>query len=193
MMNDVIQALNDLLEAERAGVEALVDLTRMSADIVERETLQRIGGDEAWACASLRAQIEALGGMPSRRIAPLLAQMRARDYFAARLRLFAQQQHVMLENLKALLESQQLPPEARELLVELDRVHAPNIAWCEQRAAALGVWETPKDAGTSEHATKGHISGEGHEGPRRKRLQRPVSQENMRREASRADPTIDQY
>jgi hypothetical protein len=191
-MKDVIQALNDLLEAERAGVEALVDLTRMSADRGEREMLQRIGGDEAWACASLRAQIEALGGMSSRSIAPLLAQMRARDYFAARLRLFTQQQQGMLENLKALLESQQLPAEVRELLEEMARVQGPNIAWCEQHAAALGVWEMPKDASTPEHVTRGRISGEGHEGLRRKRLPRQVSQENTRREASRADPAPDQ-
>src|SRR5690348_12514152 len=42
-MDELIQALNRLLEAERAGVEALVDLTRMSADLVDREMLQRIG------------------------------------------------------------------------------------------------------------------------------------------------------
>ncbi len=191
-MNDVIQALNDLLEAERAGVEALVDLTRMSADRGEREMLQRIGGDEAGACASLREQIEALGGMPSRRVAPLLAQMRSRDYFAARLRLFTQQQQTMLESLRTLLGSHQLPMEVRELLVELDHVHAPNIAWCEQRAAALGVWEIQKDTSTSDHVTRGRISGEGHEATRRKRLQRQARQENTRREAGRADPMMGQ-
>jgi hypothetical protein len=191
-MSEVIQALNELLEAERAGVEALVDLTRMSADRGEREMLQRMGGDAAWACAGLRAQVEALSGMPSRRVAPLLAHMRARDHFAARLRLFTQHQQALLENLRALLENHQVPPEARDFLVELEHLHVSNIAWCEQRAAALGVWEAPKDVLPPTPVTRGRIAGEGLDGSRRKRPQRPVSQERLRREASRADPLMDQ-
>lgn len=189
-MNDVIQALNNLLEAERAGVEALVDLTRMSADILEREMLQRIGGDEAWACASLREQIEELGGTPSRRIAPLLAQMRARDYFAARLRLLAEQQRGVLDSLNALLEGPPLPAKLHELLVELYRVHVPNIAWCEQRAAALGVWEVQKEGGFSDNVTRGRISVEGHELQHRKRNQRPGGNATRRREAGQPDPRL---
>jgi hypothetical protein len=152
-MDDVILALNHLLEAERAGVEALVDLTRMSADVLEREMLQRIGGDEAWACASLRGQIEALGGTPSRQISPLLTEMRARDHFGARLRLFSQQQRAVLERLESLLEAP-VPDEVRGLLVELHRVHVPNIAWCDQRAEAFGAREAEKAASPSGEAAQ---------------------------------------
>ncbi len=186
-MDDLIQALNQLLEAERAGVEALVDLTRMSADVLEREMLQRIGGDEAWSCTSLHEQIEALGGTPSRRIGPLLAEMRARDHFAARLRLFAQQQQTVLERLNALLESQPLPEEVRALLTELYRVHVPTIAWCEQRAASFGVRAAQKEESSPGRVTEGRSSGEGREATYRSKNRRQVSQENRRGEASRAE------
>lgn len=136
-MDDLIQSLNSLLEAERAGVEALVDLTRMSADLLEREMLQRIGGDAAWACSSLREQIEALGGTPSRRISPALARARECHHFAERLFLFAEHQRDVLRRLEALLEAS-LPEGVRWLLAELQRVHLPAVAWCEQRAAAFG-------------------------------------------------------
>ncbi|HEY7350578.1 MAG TPA: DUF6306 domain-containing protein [Ktedonobacterales bacterium] len=186
-MDDLIRALNKLLEAERAGVEALVDLTRMSADVLEREMLQRIGGEEAWACASLRGQIEALGGMPSRQIGPLLTQLRARDHFAARLRLFAQQQQAVLENLKTLLEDQQLPEEVRELLAELYRIHAPNIAWCEQRAAAFGMREGQQENTSLSHAAERRPSPEGREVPYRSRNKRQTDFKSRRGEASRAE------
>ncbi len=191
-MDELIQALNRLLEAERAGVEALVDLTRMSADLVDREMLQRIGGDEAWACASLREQIEALGGAPGRLIGPLLAQMRAQSHFAARLRLLTQQQRAVLENLNALLEDERLPEAVRALLEELARAHRANIAWCEQRAAALGVRETQQEDNFSGRAAVGHAADEEREATNRRRNRRQANHENKRSQAGRdesAHPT----
>jgi hypothetical protein len=187
-MDELIQALNRLLEAERAGVEALVDLTRMSADIVDREMLQRIGGDEAWACASLREQIEALGGTPSRRIGPLLAHMRAQSHFAARLRLLAQQQRAVLEHLMALLEDKRLPETARALLAELARGHTSNIAWCEQRAAALGVRVTQQESDFADPEAAGRAADEKREATNRRRNRRQISSNNKRSGGGPAEP-----
>ncbi len=138
-MDDLLQALNSLLEAERAGVEALVGLSMLSTDLLERETLQRIGGEEAWACASLRGLIETLGGIPSQHISPLLMQVHTREQFAEGLRAFCWQQRGVLGHLESLLAGP-LPDAVRALLVELHRVHLPNIAWCEEHAtfAAAG-------------------------------------------------------
>jgi len=187
-MSDLIGDLNHLLEAERAEVEALIDLTRMSADVLEREMLQQIGGDAAWACTSLRGQIEALGGTSSRRVAPLLAQMRARDHFAARLRLFAQHQQAVLESLNTLLESQQLPAAVRELLTELYRVHLPTLAWCDQRAAAFGAREGSQESNSFERAAERRVAGEGREAPHRGRNRRSAGPESKGGEADHAEP-----
>jgi hypothetical protein len=187
-MDDVAQTLNSLLEAERAAVEALVDLTRMSADIVEREVLQQIGGDEAWACASLREQIEALGGVPSRRVGPLLAQMRAREHFPARLRLLAQHQQSMLESFKALLDDSRLPEEVRVLLAELYRIHVATIAWCEQRVAAFGVRDVPKDQNPAGRPGEGRPSNEGRLASHRNRNKRQLGYGNKPGEISGEEP-----
>jgi hypothetical protein len=189
-MDDVVQAMNSLLEAERAGVEALVDLTRMSGDIMEREMLQRIGGEEAWACASLREQIEALGGTPTRRIGPLLTQIRARDHFAARLRLLAQHQQTMLESVQALQEGQPLPDDLRVLLAEVYRVHVSTIAWCEQRAASFGVRDDDQDADVLGRAAEGRPPHEGREIAQRNRNRRQAGYGSKRGEAARADPPL---
>src|SRR5579859_5220087 len=163
-MDDLIQSLNSLLEAERAEVEALVELTSMSADVLERDMLQRIGGDAAWACSSLRGQIESLGGTPSRSISPALAPAREGHHFAKRLFLFARSQRMVLGRLEALLEAP-LPEDVRWLLAELQRVHLPSVAWCEQCAEAFGLRQaqpggnvsgavTVRDAGAGREMTQ---------------------------------------
>lgn len=187
-MSDLIGELNHLLEAERAEVEALIDLTRMSADVLEREMLQQTGGDAAWACTSLREQIEALGGASSRMVAPLLAQMRARDHFAARLRLFAHHQQAVLESVNALLESRQLPEAVREMLTELYQVHLSTLAWCDQRAAAFGVREVAQESSPFERVTERRTSNEGRAAPHRARNRRSAGTESKGSEADHAEP-----
>jgi Domain of unknown function (DUF6306) len=135
-MDDLVEALNRLLEAERAAVEALVKLSVFAADALERESLQRIGADEAWACASLRGQIETLGGVPSRSISPMLVPVREKTQFAAGVQAFCHHQRGVLRDLEALL-ALPLPAEVRELLVELQRVHLPNLVWCEEHTTFI--------------------------------------------------------
>jgi hypothetical protein len=141
-MDDLVEALNRLLEAERAAVEALVKLSVFAADALERESLQRIGADEAWACASLRGQIEALGGVPSRSISPMLVPVREKTQFAAGVQAFCHHQRGVLKDLEALL-ALPLPAEVRELLVELQRVHLPNVVWCEEHATFIQPGRRP--------------------------------------------------
>lgn len=165
-MDDVIQALNGLLETERAAVEALVKLSVFASDVLERESLQRIGADEAWACASLHGQIELLGGVPSRSISPLLTPIREKAQFAAGMQAFCHHQRGVLKELEALL-ALPMPAEARSLLVELQRVHLPNVAWCEEHTsfarpgrrlagnASRGEEQSKRARQTAESARKG--------------------------------------
>ena len=162
-MDDLIQALNGLLEAERAAVEALVKLSVFASDVLERESLQRIGADEAWACASLHGQIELLGGAPGRSISPMLTPVREKAQFAAGMQAFCHHQRGVLKELEALL-GQPMPAEVRGLLVELQRVHLPNVAWCEEhisfaqsgrRPAGRGEEQPRRARQTAESARKG--------------------------------------
>ena len=156
-MDDLIQALNGLLEAERAAVEALVKLSVFASDVLERESLQRIGADEAWACDSLHGQIELLGGVPSRSISPMLTPVREKAQFAAGMQAFCHHQRGVLKELEALL-GQPMPAEARSLLVELQRVHLPNVAWCEEHTSFAQPGRRPTGR-----------TGQGEEQPKRAR------------------------
>lgn len=148
-MDDIVEALNRLLEAERAAVEALVKLSVFASDVLERESLQRIGADEAWACASLRGQIEMLGGVPSRSISPMLTPVREKAQFAAGVQAFCHHQRGVLRDLEALL-ALPLPAEARGLLVELQRVHLPNVVWCEEHVALARPGRRPAEGASQE-------------------------------------------
>lgn len=161
-MNDLVLSLNRLLEAERAAVEALVKLSVLASDVLERESLQRIGADEAWACASLHRQIEMLGGIPSRSISPLLSPVREKAQFAAGVQAFCHHQRGVLRDLEALL-ALPLPGEVRGLLVELQRVHLPNIVWCEEHTAfvQLGKRSAGSTTPKAEKSKRGRSKAEG--------------------------------
>lgn len=148
-MDDIVEALNRLLEAERAAVEALVKLSVFASDVLERESLQRIGADEAWACASLRGQIEMLGGVPSHSISPMLTPVREKAQFAAGVQAFCHHQRGVLRDLEVLL-ALPLPAEARGLLAELQRVHLPNVVWCEEHAALARAGRRPTGGASQE-------------------------------------------
>ena len=63
--DEILTALNELLEAERAGVRVALESSK-SADLEGyRELMQGVRDDEAHWCAMLTRQIQRLGGSPS--------------------------------------------------------------------------------------------------------------------------------
>ena len=62
---EVIAALNELLEAERAGVKVAHDSAAAATDAAARGLLENIKHDKAQWCAMLSAEIKRLGGEPS--------------------------------------------------------------------------------------------------------------------------------
>jgi bacterioferritin (cytochrome b1) len=133
----IIQILNEMLEEERAAVEAVIGLTAMATDPNEREMLQRIGGDEVWACIGLRERIEALGGIPSKHVSDFSAYVLSLEYFPERLRTFGRHQRLILERVTTLLAQRSLDAETKAFLTEMKTQHETDIAWCEQRAASF--------------------------------------------------------
>lgn len=132
--SQVIQILNEMLEEERAAVEAVIGLTSMATDPTERDNLQRIGGDEALSCTGLRARIEALGGTPSRHISDFSNYVLSLEYFPERLRTFGRHQRLIMERISTLLSQRGLDEDTRKFLEEMLAQHAKDITWCEQRA-----------------------------------------------------------
>jgi hypothetical protein len=62
---EVIAALNELLEAERAGVKVAHDSAVTAPDDAARALLEDVKRDEAQWCTMLSAEIKQLGGAPS--------------------------------------------------------------------------------------------------------------------------------
>jgi bacterioferritin (cytochrome b1) len=130
----MIQMLNEMLEEERAAVEAVIGLVAMSTDPHEREMLERIGGDEVWSCSGLRDRIEALSGTPSRHISDFANYVLGLDYYPERLRTYGRHQRLIMERINTLLVQRTIDTETRQFLEVMLRQHADDVQWCEQRA-----------------------------------------------------------
>jgi hypothetical protein len=130
----MIQMLNEMLEEERAAVEAVIGLVAMSTDPHEREMLERIGGDEVWACSGLRDRIEALNGTSSRHISDFANYVLGLDYYPERLRTYGRHQRLIMERINTLLVQRTIDTETRQFLEVMLRQHADDVQWCEQRA-----------------------------------------------------------
>lgn len=62
---EILAALNELLEAERAGVKVAHDSAAAVTDDTLRDFLEQVKHDEAHWCTMLAGEIKALGGTPS--------------------------------------------------------------------------------------------------------------------------------
>ncbi|HEX2173131.1 MAG TPA: DUF6306 domain-containing protein [Dehalococcoidia bacterium] len=131
----IITGLNELLEAERAGVATLARL-REDAPAEYLEDLKRIGQDEAWSCAGLHRSIKTLGGEPTGKTGDFADKVMALEGLIERLELLSKGQKWVSRRLERLVETD-TPAEVHEFLVEMLRRHDENIAWCDDQAAEL--------------------------------------------------------
>lgn len=65
--DEILAALNELLEAERAGARVALASARSEVDFTYRDLMLAVRSDEARWCAMLSGQIKRLGGTPSRK------------------------------------------------------------------------------------------------------------------------------
>src|SRR5579884_4137205 len=127
----IIRTLNEMLEEERAAVEAVIGLASMATDPNERDMLQHIGSDEVWACSGLRARIDGLGGAPSLHISDFANYVLSLEYYPERLRTFGRHQRLIMERIATLLAQRTIDAETKTFLEEMRTQHEAAIAWCE--------------------------------------------------------------
>jgi hypothetical protein len=126
-------ALNALLEEERASVEMEVALASGATEYLERQALATMGGEDLDACCDLRAHLERLEVMVSRRIHGSVYIVLSEERYDARLRAFAHHQRMVGVHAEVLLEAD-LDRELRRILTELRDAHVRHSVWCEERA-----------------------------------------------------------
>ena len=82
-----VDRLNELLEAERAGVETLSRLFPEARTPEMRELFEQVRDDEAWSCAGLARSIKTLGAVMSEKKGDFAEKVMAEPTLAARLKL----------------------------------------------------------------------------------------------------------
>ena len=133
-MVTVIDRLNELLEAERAGVETLSRLIPEAPDHAARTLFEQVRDDEAWSCAGLARSIRTLGGALSDALGDFAAKVMAEPTLAARLKLLNRGQGWVARR----LIGETLPSDVTTFLTEMKRRHIVNIEACDRLAERLG-------------------------------------------------------
>ncbi len=136
MSREIIDRLNELLECERAGVEAALGLSTSAAPGFTHGELRKFAEDEGWACGGLRKAILRHGGMPSDRMGDFAEKVMALASEGERVSLLARGQAWVVRRIEILL-AKDLDPETRAFLTEMREQHLENVEACHRRAEEL--------------------------------------------------------
>jgi len=125
--DELIAALDELLEAERAGARVTLETARQAGDGPLGALMQAIQHDEARWCAMLSGHLKALGATPSSRVGAFYDKAMAIAELDARTRFLNRGQGWVVRKLAALL------PRVRDDRLHADlaatlRAHEANIA-----------------------------------------------------------------
>lgn len=142
MSQEILDRLNELLEAERAGVELVTELATVASKGYAEGELKKFGEDEAWAATGLRHAILKYGGTPSERTSDFARRVLALPTEGERLKLLARGQAWVVKRIDVLLQMG-LDLETVAFLVEMREQHLENIDPCNRRADELAAPPSP--------------------------------------------------
>jgi hypothetical protein len=128
--DELLAALTELLEAERAGARVALASAKAVADPDYAALMRAVRADEARWCAMLSRQIRRLGGAPSRKCGAFFGKAMAIDDPAERLAFLNRGQAWVVRKLEA------LTPRVKDDLLHADlramtESHRDNIALAE--------------------------------------------------------------
>jgi hypothetical protein len=131
-----VDRLNELLEAERAGVETLSRLFSEARSPEMRKLFEEVRNDEAWSCAGLARSIKTRGGTMSEKKGDFAEKVVREPTLGTRLRFLNRGQGWVVKRLDGLL-GETLPASVSEFLAEMKTRHIANIAACDRLAESL--------------------------------------------------------
>lgn len=131
-----LQALNALLEDQRANVEILVELASGATEVAERVACTTMGAEAVLVSCNLRERLTTLGAPVTRRINGIALHILDTERYDERLQAFARHQADVSERARSLLGSLD-ERETRAALRDLYDASVRGALWCEQRAAAF--------------------------------------------------------
>lgn len=135
---ELIEALNMLLEDERASVEMEVALASGATEYGEREALAGMGTEDIFFCEQLRMEMESAGLPVSPQINGVVFQVIGAERYDDRLRAFAHHQRTVAEHARELQESN-LEGALRDALEGITLTHMRHTEWTEHRASEFAA------------------------------------------------------
>ncbi len=127
----LIDLLNSLIEAERAGVETANYLLKNYPVEELLEKYQQLKKDEAWSCAGLHQAILREGGKPSMETGAFVGKVQAQDTLKEKLVLLNKGQAWVARKIDEAL-AYGLHPETEAFLKEMKDKHHINIGEMEK-------------------------------------------------------------
>lgn len=135
---ELVEALNMLIEDERASVEMEVALASGATEYGERDTLTAMGAEDIHFCVQLREEMENAGLPVSPQINGVVFEVIGAERYDDRLRAFAHHQRVVADRARELQESN-LEGSLREALDGISMTHDFHADWIERRAAEFAA------------------------------------------------------
>ena len=139
---EILVRLNELIEAERAGIEAAAVLQRTNRRGVTDTEVKKFAEDESAACAGLHRAILGYGGQPSTRTGDFGRKVADLTTEGERLNLMARGQVWVVRRLDVLL-GMPVDAKTRSFLAEMREEHLENIDACNRRAEELSAPPSP--------------------------------------------------
>ena len=126
MDSEVVEFLNTLGEAERAGGRVLHDLEQEASSLELKELLRKTGHDEGYWAGQIGAHIRRLGGEPSNRTGDFIDKVRALNDLKSKIELLNRGQRWVIRKIEERLPGLS-DPQLKAFLVVMAKGHHVNI------------------------------------------------------------------
>jgi hypothetical protein len=126
MDSEVVEFLNTLGEAERAGGRVLHDLEQEASSLELKELLRKTGHDEGYWAGQIGAHIRRLGGEPSNRTGDFIDKVRALNDLKRKIELLNRGQRWVIRKIEERLPGLS-DPHLKAFLVVMAKGHHVNI------------------------------------------------------------------
>lgn len=130
----MIDRMQELLEAERAGVKCLVPLADEAREGEKKDLLVRLRNDEGRFCAGLVRLIEARGAVPHQRVGAFAEKVLALPTEAERLALLAKGQAWVVRRIDE-IPADEMTADEKAFFADMREAHVVNIEAVRKFAA----------------------------------------------------------
>ena len=127
----MIDRMQELLEAERAGVKCLAAMVDEAPQGEKKDFLTFLRNDEGRFCAGLYRLIEARGAAPHNKVGPFADKVLSLPGEAERLALLVKGQWWVVRKIDELPAAEMLPDE-KNFFADMREAHVVNIEACRK-------------------------------------------------------------